>query len=46
MNDLRKPLAGLVAALIALAATIVYVSRSEDPDRGAVAERTAPGPRA
>ena len=46
MTQLRKSILGLAAALVALVATLVYVSQAEDPDRAAVAERTAPGPSA
>ena len=45
MTQLRKSILGFVAALAALAVTLVFVSRSEE-GQGAVAERTAPGPSA
>ena len=46
MTQLRKSLIGFAAALAALVATVVYISRSDGEERSTVAERSAPGPAA
>ncbi|MBL8772761.1 MAG: hypothetical protein JNK30_15370 [Phenylobacterium sp.] len=46
MSQLRKPLLGLMAALIALFATVILTSRTGAGHDSAVAERAALGPRA
>ena len=46
MNRLRKPLLGLMAALIALFATMILTGGADGEGGRAVAERTAPGPSA
>ena len=46
MNQIRKPLLGLMAALIALFAVVALTGGSENSGAGPIAERPAPGPSA